>query len=86
MSLSTGMIENVCKHLIHSIALYRKFVCYYQPEPRIKMKFVVSYPQTNWDYAKFRFERIVKGKDRSNEVFRGEPGGKTSTFGAPRVN
>ena len=40
------------------------------------MKFVVSYPQTNWDYAKFRFERIVKGKDRSNEVFRGEPGGK----------
>lgn len=40
------------------------------------MKFVVSYPQTNWDYAKFRFERIVKGKDRSNEVFKGEPGGK----------
>ena len=40
------------------------------------MKFIISYPQTNWDYAKFRFERIVKGKDRSNEVFRGEPGGK----------
>lgn len=40
------------------------------------MKFVVSYPQTNWQYAKFRFERIVKGKDRSNEVFHGEPGGK----------
>jgi len=40
------------------------------------MKFIISYPQTNWDYAKFRFERIVKGKDRSNEVFKGEPGGK----------
>jgi len=40
------------------------------------MKFVVSYPQTNWEYAKFRFDRIVKGKDRSNEVFKGEPGGK----------
>ncbi|NOQ35702.1 MAG: RHS repeat protein [Methylococcaceae bacterium] len=40
------------------------------------MKFVISYPQTNWDYAKFRFDRIVKGKDRSNEVFKGEPGGK----------
>ncbi len=40
------------------------------------MRFVISYPQTNWDYAKFRFERIVKGKDRSNEVFKGEPGGK----------
>ncbi|WP_432741712.1 RHS repeat protein [Methylobacter sp. G7] len=40
------------------------------------MKFVISYPQTNWDYAKFRLERIIKGKDRSNEVFKGEPGGK----------
>ncbi len=40
------------------------------------MRFVISYPQTNWDYAKFRLERIIKGKDRSNEVFKGEPGGK----------
>lgn len=40
------------------------------------MRFVISYPQTNWDYAKFRLERIIKGKDRSNDVFRGEPGGK----------
>lgn len=40
------------------------------------MKFVVSYPQTNWDYVKFRLNRIIRGKDRSNEVFRGEPGGK----------
>jgi len=47
------------------------------------MKFVVSYPQTNWDYAKFRFERIVKGKDRSNEVFRGSQA-ENSTIGAPR--
>lgn len=40
------------------------------------MRFVVSYPQTNWDYAKFRLNRILLGKDRSNDVFKGEPGGK----------
>ena len=40
------------------------------------MRFVVSYPQTNWDYAKFRLNRIIRGKDRSNDVFEGLPGGK----------
>jgi hypothetical protein len=45
-----------------------------------KMKFVVSYPQTNWDYAKFRLNRIIRGKDKSNDVFRGEPGGKLQLF------
>ncbi len=44
------------------------------------MKFLVSYPQTNWDYAKFRLNRIIRGKDKSNEVFRGEPGGKLELF------
>lgn len=44
------------------------------------MKFVVSYPQTNWDYVKFRLNRIVLGKDRSNEVFKGLPGGKLELF------
>jgi hypothetical protein len=44
------------------------------------MKFVVSYPQTNWDYAKFRLNRIIRGKDKSNDVFRGEPGGKLQLF------
>ncbi len=44
------------------------------------MKFVVSYPQTNWDYAKFRLNRILRGKDKSNDVFRGSPGGKIELF------
>lgn len=44
------------------------------------MKFVVSYPQTNWDYVKFRLNRIIRGKDRSNDVFRGSPGGKIELF------
>lgn len=44
------------------------------------MKFLISYPQTNWDYAKFRFNRIILGKDKSNEVFRGSPGGKLELF------
>ncbi len=44
------------------------------------MKFVVSYPQTNWDYAKFRLNRIIRGKDKSNDVFRGSPGGKIELF------
>jgi len=43
-------------------------------------KFVVSYPQTNWDYAKFRLNRIIRGKDKSNDVFRGSPGGKIELF------
>jgi hypothetical protein len=43
-------------------------------------KFVVSYPQTNWDYAKFRLNRIIRGKDKSNDVFRGLPGGKIQLF------
>jgi hypothetical protein len=45
-----------------------------------RMKFVVSYPQTNWDYAKFRLNRIIRGKDKSNDVFRGSPGGKIELF------
>lgn len=44
------------------------------------MKFVVSYPQTNWDYVKFRLNRIIRGKDKSNDVFRGLPGGKLELF------
>jgi hypothetical protein len=44
------------------------------------MKFVVSYPQTNWDYVKFRLNRIIKGADRSNDVFSGSPGGKIELF------
>jgi len=40
------------------------------------MRFLISYPQTNWDYAKFRLNRIVRGKDKSNDVFTGSPGGK----------
>ena len=44
------------------------------------MKFVVSYPQTNWDYVKFRLNRIILGKDKSNDVFRGLPGGKLELF------
>jgi len=40
------------------------------------MRFVISYPQTNWDYAKFRLNRIIKGKDKSSDVFTGSPGGK----------
>ncbi|MBS3954090.1 MAG: RHS repeat protein [Methylomicrobium sp.] len=44
------------------------------------MKFVVSYPQTNWDYVKFRLNRIILGKDRSNDVFKGLPGGKLELF------
>ncbi|TXL20563.1 hypothetical protein BMR06_04250 [Methylococcaceae bacterium HT5] len=40
------------------------------------MRFLISYPQTNWDYAKFRLNRIIKGKDKSNDVFTGSPGGK----------
>jgi hypothetical protein len=44
------------------------------------MKFVVSYPQTNWDYVLFRLNRIIKGKDRSNDVFKGTPGGKIQLF------
>lgn len=40
------------------------------------MKFVVSYPQTNWDYVKFRLNRIIRGEDRSNDVFKGSMGGK----------
>lgn len=40
------------------------------------MRFLVSYPQTNWDYVKFRLNRIVRGKDKSNDVFHGSPGGK----------
>ncbi len=43
-------------------------------------RFVVSYPQTNWDYAKFRFNRIIRGKDKSNDVFKGLPGGKIQWF------
>jgi hypothetical protein len=41
---------------------------------------VVSYPQTNWDYAKFRLNRIIRGKDKSNDVFQGLPGGKIELF------
>ena len=44
------------------------------------MKFVVSYPQTTWDYAKFRLNRIIRGKDKSNDVFRGLPGGKLELY------
>ncbi len=44
------------------------------------MRFVVSYPQTNWDYVKFRLTRIILGKDRSNDVFKGLPGGKLQLF------
>lgn len=44
------------------------------------MKFVVSYPQTNWDYVKFRLNRIIRGEDRSNDVFRGSMGGKLQLF------
>jgi len=44
------------------------------------MKFVVSSPQTNWDYVKFRLNRIILGKDKSNDVFRGLPGGKLELF------
>lgn len=40
------------------------------------MRFLISYPQTNWDYAKFRLNRIIKGKDKSSDVFTGTPGGK----------
>jgi hypothetical protein len=40
------------------------------------MRFLISYPQTNWDYAKFRLNRIIRGKDKSNDVFTGSPGGK----------
>ncbi len=40
------------------------------------MRFLISYPQTSWDYVKFRINRIIKGKDKSNDVFRGSPGGK----------
>jgi len=40
------------------------------------MRFLISYPQTNWDYVKFRLNRIIRGKDKSNEVFIGSPGGK----------
>ncbi|MCK9394849.1 MAG: hypothetical protein M0Q44_04600 [Methylobacter sp.] len=43
-------------------------------------RFVVSYPQTNWDYAKFRLNRIIRGKDKSNDVFQGFPGGKIELF------
>ncbi len=43
-------------------------------------KFVVSYPQTNWDYVKFRLNRIIRGKDKSNDVFQGLPGGKIELF------
>jgi hypothetical protein len=44
------------------------------------MRFVVSYPQTNWDYARFRLNRIIRGKDKSNDVFRGDHGGKLQLF------
>ncbi|MBS1214117.1 MAG: hypothetical protein H6R26_2734, partial [Proteobacteria bacterium] len=44
------------------------------------MKFLVSYPQTNWDYVKFRLNRIIRGKDKSNDVFTGAPGGKLELF------
>ncbi|MGH8559841.1 MAG: RHS repeat protein [Methylococcales bacterium] len=44
------------------------------------MKFVVSYPQTNWDYVKFRLNRIIRGEDRSNDVFKGSMGGKIQLF------
>lgn len=44
------------------------------------IKFVVSYPQTNWDYVKFRLNRIIRGSDRSNDVFSGSPGGKIELF------
>ncbi|MGH8476730.1 MAG: RHS repeat protein [Methylococcales bacterium] len=40
------------------------------------MRFVVSYPQTNWDYVRFRLNRIMRGEDRSNDVFKGSMGGK----------
>jgi len=40
------------------------------------MRFLISYPQTNWDYVKFRLNRIIRGKDKSNDVFIGSPGGK----------
>lgn len=40
------------------------------------MQFLISYPQTSWDYVLFRLNRIIKGKDKSNDVFRGSPGGK----------
>jgi hypothetical protein len=46
----------------------------------MKMKFVVSYPQTNWDYVKFRLNRIIRGQDRSNDVFKGSMGGKIQMF------
>jgi hypothetical protein len=41
---------------------------------------LVSYPQTNWDYVKFRLNRIIRGKDKSNDVFQGPPGGKIELF------
>ena len=44
------------------------------------MKFVVSYPQTNWDYVKFRLNRIIRGADRSNDVFSGSPGDEIELF------
>lgn len=44
------------------------------------MKFLISFPQTNWDYVKFRLNRILLGKDKSNEVFKGSPGGKLELF------
>lgn len=44
------------------------------------MRFVVSYPQTNWDYVKFRLNRIIRGEDRSNDVFKGSMGGKIQLF------
>jgi hypothetical protein len=44
------------------------------------MKFIVSFPQTNWDYAIFRLNRIIRGKDKSNDVFKGLPGGKLELF------
>ncbi len=40
------------------------------------MRFLISYPQTNWDYVIFRLNRIIRGKDKSNDVFIGSPGGK----------
>ena len=44
------------------------------------MKFAVSYPQTSWDYVRFRLNRIVRGADRSNDVYSGSPGGKLELF------
>ena len=32
------------------------------------MRFLISYPQTNWDYAKFRLNRIIRGKDKSEQL------------------